>query len=99
MAFFKEVEGEAAIVVSNGTYKQVPLFTRDGYIYAKVGGGFVRLMSDGSTTKAKMRLDFMTWTAGELRRDEVGRLCTDDVPASRALDDKRQSLLLGGPAE
>ena len=28
MAFFKEVEGEAAIVIQNGVYKQVPLYTR-----------------------------------------------------------------------
>ena len=53
MSFFKEIEGDAAIVVENGVYRQVPLFERDGYIYAKIGSGFVRIMADGATTKAK----------------------------------------------
>lgn len=94
MAFFKEVEGEAAIVVHRGVYKQVPIYTRDGYLYAKVGGGFIRLMSDGSTTKDKTRLDYMTWS-GTLKRDTFGRLCTPDVHGARALEDERQQLLLG----
>lgn len=61
MSFFKEVEGEAAVLVIGGVYSQVPLYTRDGYLYAKYGSGFVRLMADGATTKAKLRLDFMSF--------------------------------------
>ncbi len=96
MSFFQEIEGEAAVLVNNGVYQQVPLFTRDGYLYAKVGGGFVRLLADGSTTKAKTRLDFMSWT-GPLCRDALGRLCTKDVPAAKALGADAQKLL-GGAA-
>lgn len=96
MAFFKEVEGEAAILISNGVYRQVPVYTRDGYLYAKHGGGFVRLMADGSTTKDKMRLDYMTWE-GELRRDTYGRLCTGEVSGSKSLEPERKTLLLGAP--
>lgn len=32
MSFFKQVEGEAAVLVENGVYKQVDLYTRDGYL-------------------------------------------------------------------
>jgi len=96
MGFFKEVEGEAAIIVQSGVYKQVPLYTRDGFLYAKVGGGFIRLMADGSTTNSKARLDFMTWE-GELRRDTYNRLCTTDVKGSKSLEVERKTLLLGGP--
>lgn len=98
MGFFKEVEGEAAIIVSRGVYKQVPLYTRDGFLYAKVGGGYVRLMHDGSTTKDKTRLDFMTWS-GVLRRDTYGRLCTPEVKGSKEIDPQRERLLLSGPDE
>lgn len=61
MSFFKQVEGEAAILVNNGVFSQVDLYSRDGYLYAKHGSGFVRLYADGSTSKAKLRLDFMSY--------------------------------------
>jgi hypothetical protein len=96
MAFFKEVEGEAAIVITRGVYKQVPIYTRDGFLYAKVGCGFVRLMADGSTTKDKTRLDFMSWD-GALRKDQFGRLCTGEVKHSKPLEDDKKQLLLGAP--
>lgn len=83
MSFFKEVEGEAAILVENGLFRQVPLYTRDGYLFAKYGSGFVRLMADGSTTRAKCRLDFMTWE-GQLYRDGLGRLRSDSGTALTA---------------
>jgi hypothetical protein len=53
MSFFKQVEGEAAIIISNGVYRQCDLYTRDGYLYAKISGGFVRLMADGATPRQK----------------------------------------------
>lgn len=94
MSFFQEIEGEAAVLVENGVYKQVPLFARDGYLYAKVSGGFVRLMADGSTTRARMRLDFMSWT-GPLCRDPLGRLCSPDVAKAKPLEAAKVRLLLG----
>ena len=95
MSFFKEVEGEAAVLVENGVFKQVPIYTRDGFLYAKIGGGFVRIMADGSTTKSKMRLDFMSWN-GRLYRDKLGRMCTADVPEAKELEPAKAQLLLGG---
>lgn len=95
MGFFKYVEGEAAILVENGVYRQVDLYTRDGFLYAKTSGGFVRLLADGSTTKAKMRLDRMSWT-GALHRDMFGRLCTPEAAGARPLETPWAKLLLGG---
>lgn len=94
MSFFQHVEGEAAIVVENGVYRQVDLYTRDGFLYAKTAGGFVRLMQDGSTTKARLRLDYMTWS-GPLCRDSMGRLCTPEASGARELEAPKQQLLLG----
>lgn len=96
MSFFKQIEGDAAILVSNGVYQQVDLYSRDGYVYAKAGKGFVRLMSDGSTTKARMRIDFMSFE-GELGSDSLGRLVTKECSKFRPLLPERQQLLLGGP--
>lgn len=61
MGLFQEIEGEAAVLVEGGVYKQVPLFKRNGYLYAKLGSGFVKLYADGSTTKPKCRLETLTW--------------------------------------
>lgn len=96
MSFFQEVEGEAAVLVENGVYKQVPLYLRDGYLYAKANGGFVRLMADGSTTKPRQRLDFMSWT-GPMFRDMYGRLCSPEVPGAKALEPAKVQMLLGAP--
>lgn len=98
MSFFKEIEGEAAILVENGVYKQVTLYSRDGYLYARTGGGFVRLMADGATTKTKLKLDFMSFEQ-PLHRDALGRLCTAEVKGSVALEAPKAKLLLGGPAQ
>lgn len=94
MSFFKEVEGEAAIVVQNGVFKQVPLYTRDGYLFVKVGSGFARLYADGSTTVSRMRLDFMSWE-GPLFRDKFGKLCTASVPDAIQLPTDHSQRLLG----
>lgn len=96
MGFFKQVEGEAAIVVIKGVYKQVDLYERDGFLYAKTAGGFVRLMADGSTTKDRMRLDHMSWN-GSLCRDGMGRLCTSEASGAKSLEAPKAQLLLGAP--
>ena len=94
MALFKHLEGETAILVENGVYKQTDLFVRNGGLFAKAGGGFVRLYADGSTSKAKCRIDALLYD-GDLYRDRLGRLCgpiSDAVP----LEPAAQQRLLGG---
>lgn len=101
MSFFKQVEGEAAILSENGVYKQVDLYTRGGFLYAKVAGGFVRLSRDGSTSKPKLRLDHMSWN-GALYADPVGRLCTEEANISRKqsiFGTAYEQKLLGAPEE
>jgi hypothetical protein len=52
MGLFVQSEGDVAVIVNNGVYKQVPLFVRDGLLYAAYGGGYIRLKEDGSTDRA-----------------------------------------------
>lgn len=96
MAFFQKVEGDAAIIVENGVYKQVDLYTRDGHYYVATGGGFLRLFADGSTTKAKCRLDFLSLSGELLYKDSLGRLCTPDAGGT-LLEQAKAVKLLGGP--
>lgn len=96
MGMFKQVDGESAVVVESGVYKQTDLYSRDGYLYAKAGGGFVRLYADGSTSKAKCRLDVLAF-GKPLCVDKLGRLCDASVGGARSLErDKEQRLLAGG---
>lgn len=48
MDFFTPIPEAQAVVLSRGVYRQVPLFTRGGKVYAKIGTGFVRLMQGGA---------------------------------------------------
>lgn len=99
MGFFKQIEGEAAVMVEGGVYKQVDLYSRDGYLYAKAGGGFVRLMADGSTTKPRLRLDSLSWS-GDLARDSLGRLCQPGaVEGAKLLGADATQKLLVEPAQ
>lgn len=100
MGLFQEVEGEVAVLIENGVYRQVPVYKRNGYLYAKVSGGFVRLYADGSTTKAKCRLETLTWDDPmTLGKDSLGKLCVAAETAKtiqvRPLD--RETKLLGAP--
>lgn len=96
MGMFKQVDGENAVIVENGVYKQTDVFSRDGALYAKAGGGFVRLYADGSTSKAKCRLDLLTYS-GVLAQDAFGRLCDGSAPGAKSLDHQKAQRLLLGP--
>lgn len=96
MSFFRQIEGEAAVLVENGVYKQVDLYSRDGALYAKASGGFVKLYADGATTKAKLRLDTLSWD-GELYRDALGRLLVDSRNGARLIEAPLRQKLLGAP--
>lgn len=84
MGVFKESEGEVAILVRNGVWMQVPIYTRDGYLYGKISGGFIRLNSDKSTSATIYKIDAITWT-GKLGRDKLGRLCEVTIEGSTPL--------------
>lgn len=95
MGFFQPVEGEAAVLVNkNGIYRQVDVYTMNGILYAKISGGFIKLMADGSTTNHSMRLLNISWEGG-LYRDRLGRLCTKAVKGATKLDTQAQQKLLG----
>lgn len=74
MGLFKQLEGNSAVLSIGGVYKQVPVYERDGLLYAALSGGFIRLKMDGSTSHPKARLDHLDFD-GALHRDELGRLC------------------------
>lgn len=95
MGMFKQLEGEAAILVENGVYKQVDIYTRDGDLYAKSSGGFVKLNADASTSKARCRLDTIS-IEKDLYRSKLGWLRVDDKDGGQLLEGPKKQKLLGG---
>ena len=55
MNFFSIIPEGQAIVHQRGVYRQVPIYERDGKVYAKYGAGFVRLIQGGSTSAINIR--------------------------------------------
>lgn len=49
-ALFHVVDGAQAILHSKGVFRQTAVFHREGRIYAKWGGGYVRLGAANSTS-------------------------------------------------
>lgn len=95
MSYFKATdEGQVAIIVKNGVFQQVPLFTRNGFLFAKVGSGFVRLASNGSTSQPSTRIEALIFD-GELFRDSLGRLCDGSVSGAKLVAPSETQLLLG----
>lgn len=96
MSLFQEVDGEVAVLHCNGVYKQVPLYKRAGFLYAKSNGGFIRLNFDGSTSVAKTRLETITWSEGSLGRDALGRIgIVGEASNIKPLPSEHKTKLLG----
>ncbi len=72
---FTKIEGENAILLSGGVYQQVDVYERLGALYAKCGGGFVRLYSNGNTSKPTTKFETLAYS-GPLFSDKLGRLMT-----------------------
>lgn len=85
---FQQAEGETAVLVSRGTYRQCDLYTRGDSLYAKIGNGFVRLYADCATSRADTRLDFLAYD-GPLYADKLGRLRWKAHDSYRLLEDSK----------
>lgn len=94
---FQPVQGEAAVMRVKGGFKVADLYERNGYLYAKINGKFVRLMWDGSTTDPNIAIDEMTWDKGTLFHDGTGKLCRVSVPGAKVLPETKAVRLLGAP--
>lgn len=90
---FIELTGHEVCLIERGVYRQCPLYTnRDGFLFARVGSGFIRLNRDGTTSKAGARVDLLVYD-GRLYRDSFGRLTTDPAKGKEPLVSTPQGIL------
>lgn len=86
---FKKLEGDTVILLQGGVYKPSEMFAWGGKLFARASGGYVRLRSDGTTSKDGVRFEHMEYD-GKLYEDKFGRLTIDygkplDAPAFLAV--------------
>lgn len=92
---FKPLEGDQVMLSKKGVHSVHDLYTWQGKLFAKVGSGFIRLKTDGSTTGLDLKIVHMEFE-GQLYKDRFGRLCTEE-------NDQRQPipmdnwLMIGAP--
>lgn len=92
---FRKIEGDTAIVSSGGVYRQCDLYDWDGKLFAKAGGGFVRLKSNGSTSKDGLNIVHVM-TDNPLLVDRFGRLCVTPGDGRKVLESAASEKLLIG---
>lgn len=70
---FKHLDGDVAVIRIGGIFKTADLYEWRGGLYAKFGGGYVRLNANGSTTKDGLSIEMLA-TDEPLYKDRFGRL-------------------------
>ncbi|QDP60531.1 MAG: hypothetical protein Unbinned338contig1000_24 [Prokaryotic dsDNA virus sp.] len=65
MKYFSICDEAQAIVHSKGVYRQVPVYIRDSNLYAKHGGGFIRLAAGCVTSSPNVRWSEIDTPHGE----------------------------------
>lgn len=92
---FKLLDGETAILQQGGVFKQADLYEWDGKLFAKHGGGFIRLKENGSTSKDGINIE-MLMLDKILYKDRFGRLCVEGKGVKPLTDDKVLRLTSSG---
>ena len=81
---FKQLTGETADVRKGGIYRTCDLYEWRGVLFAKFGGGFVRLHADGRASVDGLFLEQLAYE-GPLFKDRFGRLTVEPGEGYTAL--------------
>jgi hypothetical protein len=88
---FKRLEGDTALVRQGGVYKVCDLYEMGGALYARFGGGYIRLRENGTTSKDGVQIEHMEIDV-PLFADKFGRLTVTER------DDYKPAALPAPPA-
>lgn len=98
---FQKRDGDVAILRRGGVYLQCPVYERHGFLYAKLGAGFVRLMASKSTSAPNATLDELYVTDDLVREKRSGALALAALVAEAhetvALSDRDRVAVLPAP--
>jgi hypothetical protein len=94
MSLFQKIAGDQVVLIANGVWKQADIYVRNGVLFAAMGGGFIRLMHDGATSKPKVRIDALV-TDEKLYRGPHGQLGLEKLEGWQPLAKDKQQRLIG----
>lgn len=89
---FVKIEGDSVLLSQSGVYKVSDLYRLDDALFAKLGGGFVRLYATGATSKPNVNISRLV-TNMPLFKDQFGRL---SARSGTALSETASALLRVG---
>lgn len=92
---FKPLEGDSAVLVQSGVFKVADLATRNGFLFARLGGGYVRLYANGSTSKDGCRIEAIS-TELPLCEDRLGRIGDASLDGAQPLPHAKMLALTDG---
>lgn len=92
MPGFREIEGAFVVLTTKGVYKPVPIYERNGFLWAKSSGGYIKLMSNGSSSKDGVRIDELSLD-DPLYQTQLGYLAVKPLPKAVPLEDKKREKL------
>lgn len=70
---FTVIDDQIVVRTTSGIYKQAKIAIRNSYAFAQIGGGFVQLYANGTTSNPNMRWIDME-NADQYRPGSLGRL-------------------------
>lgn len=76
---FKRIPDGEALIATGGVYKPADLYEYRGKLFAKVGGGYILLKTNGSTSKEGTRLHELHYD-GDLFQNPFGHVCSENGP-------------------
>lgn len=89
---FKKIDDAEAVIVERGVFRPAEAYTRDGAVFVKAKGGFVRVKQDMSTSHPDVKLDAFHYD-GPLFLGQFGRIYAEPGAGRKKLD------LIGGTAD
>lgn len=82
---FRNLEGHA-IVVLNGVYRECNLFAYSDMLFAKLGVGYIRLNTNGSTSYHNAKMDKVKYN-GDLFANQYGQIVLTEDKGYKKIPD------------
>lgn len=85
---FKHLAGDTVILTQGGVWKTADLYSLDGALFAKWGGGFIRLRADGTTSKDGVNFTMLS-TDQPIFADKFNRMTLSETPRRLQIENKK----------
>lgn len=89
----KKLEGDTAIIRQGGVFKPADLYEWQGNLFAKAGGGYVRVLANGTTSKDGLEMVHVA-TDVQLYVGKFDRIAVEAGPGRKKIGLSSDGVLL-----